>query len=139
VARAKRIGLEAETGPGGRPVVVDEQVGRRQQAIERGATIVGLQVEHDAALVAVDAHEVRAEAVGRVAPPRRPPAPRLVARRRLDLDDVGAEIGEEHRGERPGQDSAGVDDPDALERERWRHAAYGSRRRLARAPLAWPT
>ena len=34
----------------------------------------------------------------------------------LDLDDVGAEVAEHHRPERPGEVLAEVDDDDALER-----------------------
>ena len=58
---------------------------------------VGAQVEHDAALAAVDVEVQQRDALD--------DRPRhladVVARRRLDLDDVGAEVGEV-RGEAPG-------------------------------------
>ena len=38
-----------------------------------------------------------------------------VAGRRLDLDDVGAEIGEHHRAERPGHHLRDVEDAEAFE------------------------
>ena len=100
VAGTERIGLEAQACRRGRPVVVHEQVGRREQALEAGAAGIGPQVEHDAALVAVHRCEVGAAPIRRVAPPRRTPAAGLVAVGRLDLDDVGAEIGEQHGRER---------------------------------------
>ena len=134
MARAERIGLEPQVGGGRRAVVVHEQVGRGEEPVEGDAAVIGAQVEDDPALVAVDRREVGTAAVGRVAPPWRAPGAGLVARRRLDLDDVGAEVGEEHGGERAGQHPAEVDDPDAVERERLDHAGTVVEA-LARSPL----
>ena len=114
MAHAERIGLDAKAGSRARPVVVDEEIGVGQQAVEVRAARIGAKVEDDRALVAIDRCEIRAAPVGRIAPPRRPPRARLVALRRLDLDDVGAEVGEEHRRERAGQDAARVDHADAV-------------------------
>ena len=61
--------------------------------------------EADAALAAVEAGEVAvADLAGDV------------SARRLDLGDLGAEVGEHHRGVRTGQHVADLEDADALER-----------------------
>ena len=73
VALAERIGLEAQAQGGRRPIVVDEQIAARQEAVQGDATFIGAQVEHDAALVAIDRCEVGAAPIRRIAPPRRPP------------------------------------------------------------------
>ena len=46
----------------------------------------------------------------------RPREARHLAAGRLDLDDVGAEVGEQHRAVRPGERLREVDDPHTLER-----------------------
>ena len=136
VARAKSIGIDAEASGGGRTVVVDQQVGGGEEPIEIAAAVRRAQVQDHAALVAVHRCEVRAAPIGRVAPPRRPPAPRLVASGWLDLDDVRPQVAEQHRGERTGQHAAEVHDADPVEREGIGHpdTVPGA---LARRPLAW--
>ena len=136
VRGAQRICAEAEPRGRGGAVVVDEQIGIGEQPSEGIAPRIGPQVEHDAALVAVDGREVGAAPILRVSPPRWTPGARLVALRRLDLHDVRAEIGEEHRRERPGQHAAEVDDADAVEGERIGHAGSVPAW-LARLPLHW--
>jgi hypothetical protein len=100
--------------------VVEQQVAASGQQIQDVAAVRGPQVDDDAPLVAVDGGEVGAQAVGGRTPVRRSPGTRLVAAGRLDLDDVGAEVGQEHGGERSGEDAAAVDDADPVERERSR-------------------
>jgi len=134
VTRAQRIGPQAQAGRRGGAVVVHEEVRATQQPVQQLATRIGAQVEHDRSLVAVDRCEVRAAPLGRVAPPRRSPGARLVAVGRLDLDDIGAEVGQQHGGERPGQHAADVDDADAFQGEPIGHGATVAER-LARAPL----
>ena len=46
----------------------------------------------------------------------RRPRPHLVAGRRLQLDHVGAQVGEQHARERPGRDVGELDDPDPSQR-----------------------
>ena len=90
-----------------------------EQPAQDGGALGALEVEPDAALVAVDRQVVGGgpRPVGRRrSDPRRPPAARRVTLGRLDLDDVGAEVAEEHRAVRPGQDGRAVDDPQAGER-----------------------
>src|SRR6478672_5948400 len=95
------------------------------------------EVDPDAALVAVDREVVGRgpRAVGVAADPRRPPTARRVALGRLELDHVGAEVAQEHRAVRPGEDRRAVDDAQAGEGTRgdlW-HAADGTTAALARA------
>ena len=69
---------------------------------EDGAAVVGVDVEGDALLVAVEVdEEAGLFGVGDVAG-EGAEAARVVARRRLDLDDLRAEVGEQLRAVRPG-------------------------------------
>ena len=83
------------------------------------------QVETDALLVAVQAGEVAvADLAGDL------------AARRLDLDDLGAEVGQQHRGVRACEHDADLEDADARQRAR---CAFGHRTRLgelAQSPRA---
>ena len=45
----------------------------------------------------------------------------------LDLDDVGAEVGEQRADDRPGEQDGGVDDAQSLERSIRRRGRVGSR------------
>ena len=73
---------------------LDDRVGVAHELEERVAARVGAQVEHDALLAPADVQEEERDAFD---DRPRHPAP-VVALRRLDLDDVGAEVGE-MRGE----------------------------------------
>ena len=73
------------------------------QAVDDGAAVGLLQVDRDGALAAVPAVEAAQLAEG-------------VALDRLDLDHVGAEVGEHHRPVRAGDVRREVDDLDAFER-----------------------
>ena len=70
-----------------------------------------LQIQRQAALVAVRGHELPAHAavaeLAGVAPP--------VAGQRLDLDDLRAPVAQGHGAERAEQDGGQIEDPDALE------------------------
>ena len=89
-------------------------VGAADQVVEHLAPGVGPDVEQHRRLVLVERLEEQRVAVLRV---RRDVAPDVAARRRvLDLDDLGPELGEVHRPERPGAVLLERDDPDVLER-----------------------
>ena len=95
-----------------RPDVVHEHVGLIDHAQQHVARLRALQVEHDAPLVAVDPHEQR----GHVAAHARPGVARGVALRRLDLDDVGAEIAQHLRGIGPEHHRGEIEHAHARER-----------------------
>ena len=118
VERGERGVPEPEPGQPTDPVVLDQHVRRAEEAPQDLAPGVGLEVDTDRALVPVDGEEVGggARARGSVTDPRRSPAPRRVAVGRLDLDHVRAEVGEQHRAVRPGEDRRAVGDPDPGER-----------------------
>ena len=77
---------ELQAFHGARREVLDEHVGGLHEVEQRLAAGIGLEVEHHAALVGVEHHEL--VGLDRVV---RAEAQRLTARR-LDLDDVGAEL-----------------------------------------------
>ena len=95
MASAQRHGIE----PAARErvetrIVREEHVGARDQPSQHVGVARVFAVELDAALVAVDREEIRALAFEKW----RSPGARLIADlRSFDLDDVGAEIAEQHR------------------------------------------
>jgi len=92
--------------------VLGEHVDVREEAAHQRAPLGVPQVERDALLVAVEREEGDRHAVGGGVP-----VAALVARaRRLDLDHLGAQVGEDRGAERPGQEAGQVEDADAGER-----------------------
>src|SRR3546814_16839225 len=71
------------------------------------------EVGRQAALVAVDAEIIDAD----VAVERPPGADHLAFTRGLDLHDIGAEVAENHRAERPGERARQVEDAKRLQRQ----------------------
>ena len=93
-----------------RPHGLDHRVGSRDQLEEHRPALVGAEVEHDRSLAPADV-----EVHQRGALDDRPGhLPDVVARGRLDLDDVGAEVGE-RGGDRARAEHRALDDPDAGE------------------------
>ena len=91
--RAQHVVADAPFVERARLEILDQDVGGLQHLHQHGAAALGGEVEPDRALVAVDADEI-----GRVLlVERRAPVAHLVAGRRLDLDDVGAVVGEDLR------------------------------------------
>ena len=85
------------------------------------------RVEADAALALVELVEVAgAVDAGHLVDERSEPAGHVDAAARLDLDDVGAEVGELHRAERPGPHPRHVDDAQAGERGDGRRGSPGA-------------
>ena len=115
---SERRFAEPEALETARPKVLDEDVRTGQEPPQDRCTLCLAKVEPDAPLRSVHSQVIRSGpgAFRLVADPRRPPAARRVALGRLDLHDVGAEIGEEHRAVGPGEDGGTVDDTQAGER-----------------------
>ena len=111
-------GTDAELGGDARDEVLDRDV-RHPREVERHRASLGIrEVDPDAQLARVDANEVR-----RLIAPALfeldVAAPRVVAfTGSLDLDHARAEIGEEPRAVRAGEDTGEVEHRDAVEQGR---------------------
>ena len=114
VGGVQLVWSDAPALQGSRAEVLDQHVGALGKAQQQGGPFGLRQVERHRPLVA---------------PERLPPQPHSVARRPvstgriglgrvLDLDDVGAEVAEEHRRHRPGEQCRSVDDSHARQRPR---------------------
>jgi hypothetical protein len=106
--------VEAEAGEPADPEVLDENVRVNEHPAQDRLAAGRLEVEPEGALVPVD-REVIGRGAGSASDicdtdPRWPPASRGVTLGRLDLDDVRAQVAEEHRAIRPGEDRGAVDD-----------------------------
>ena len=99
-----------------RPAVMDEEVGVLDQVLQDGDGRGLLEIEAERALVAVGRHVDRAHAL--VAAHRAARHAQQVAFRRLDLDHVGAHVGQMLGGERPQQHGRQVDHFHARKRSR---------------------
>jgi hypothetical protein len=96
-----------------------------------------LQVQRHAALAAVAPQE-GAALVGQLRQFRRVAAQVVAAPGRLDLDHVGTQVGQEHRGQRAGDEVREVDDAHALQRQRRARRARGVRREfVGQRARAW--
>src|SRR4030095_7985766 len=88
-------------------------VGALDQRLELPEPVGRLDIESHAALAEVPRLEILA-VVG--APPVRPDLARGIARRRLDLDHLGAQLGQEHGAVGAGPELLQGEDADAGER-----------------------
>ena len=104
----------------------DDGVGRIQQSVQRVETAGVRAVDHDAALGGAEEVEERAVVVGGDRRPRGRPASQRIALGRLDLDDLGAAVGQQLRAVGAADPGREVDDPEP--RERWRHGPAGRSR-----------
>jgi hypothetical protein len=104
-----------------RPEVLQHHVGDLDQLPENVPPLLTFQVKDEALLVAVQADEVRA-AVLVVAAHEGAELPGVVPDFALDVDDLGAQIGQIHAGRRRRQHVAQVHYPYALQRS-W-HKMY---------------
>ena len=98
--------------------IVEQRIRARRQPVQHFARGGFLQVERDAFLVAVKAvEELAVVALVTVAEKERPDPTRHIAAigRVLDLDNLGAEIGQLHRAVRPGPVLLDRDNPKAGE------------------------
>ena len=105
----QNVGREPHLFQRAGPVVLDQHVGLGDETQQRVLRRRVAQVEHDGALVAAVGLPVQRLAV--VAP-----LAQRIALRRLDLDDVGAEIAELQRQHVAGDEPRQVEHADAVER-----------------------
>ncbi len=130
VAGAERLVADAQAVDHAHPGILDHRVDRLGEAKEGIAVLLGLEIEDDAALVAVDAGEVAPV----VAPLRVVGSGSQVARhvpeRWLHLDHVRAEIREQHGAEGPREGLGEVEDAQVGQRS-------GSLTHLRGSP--WPS
>ena len=132
VAGQQRHVVEAEAGQRRAAHVRDEHVGGIEQVERGGLAVVRPEVEHDAALAAVV--ELEDRVVRQVVAEHLAELARRVALRRLDLDDVGAPVGEHAARRRAGDPHAELHDLDPVQRTRHRHL-HDDQRGTPSAPL----
>ena len=87
VQGVQRAVIETQPAQGAGAIILDEHVRARRQPPQYVRTAGSLQIDHDAALSAIDRIEGRTVAAARAGH-----AARRVALRRLDLDHVGAHV-----------------------------------------------
>ena len=90
--------------------VLDHRVDGIGKAQERGAISLGLQVEDDAAFVAIDAGEIAAVVTALAVLRMRAEKARHVAAWWLHLDHVCSQVGEQHGAERAGERLREIED-----------------------------
>ena len=96
--------------------VFDQRVGLAGEFARDGGAFGARQIERERFFVAVGAGEVGGQAGGEK---RRPPLPGLVAAGRVfDFDDARAEVGENLRRPRPGENSRQIENQKAGQRAR---------------------
>jgi hypothetical protein len=109
MVRPQRVPIKAQALEGSRHERLHEHVVVRQHAKEQLAPFRRFQIQRDEALVArVDLPPQRSAGRG--------PLPQGIAGDRLfDLDDVGAEVGQQHAGDATRHHARQVENPDAFE------------------------
>ena len=143
LGREARI-VEAELLEAADLEVLEQHVGARRELLDDALALGGLEVELDRALAAIGAVEIggaQMAAVGRRHERRAPAAGVVAGALALDLDHVGAEIGQNLAGPRPGQDAGKLENAHTGQRTRHRaHSPETARRRAAprKPPLLWP-
>src|SRR5262249_33951072 len=109
---AERNGIESPPRERASREVLDQYIEVRQQAAQEGPSFRVAEGERDATLVAVER-----QGEDRHALPRRVAVPSLVApARRLHLDDVGTQVGQDRGAERASEEAREVENADSGER-----------------------
>ena len=116
MSSVQRLPAEAKRLEPSRRVAVDEDVGPGGEPGEGVAALRAFDVEGEAALVGVQIEEEAASLGVRLIVGERTPAScRVAVRWLLDLDDVGAHVGEELAAVGAGDHACELDDLDAFE------------------------
>jgi hypothetical protein len=116
VEAAERLIVEAELGESADLEVLNQHVRARREAPHDLATPLGREVGDDRALAAIARVEIGGRLLALRVDEGRAPAARFVALRTLDLDDVGAQIGERLPGRRAREHARELDDAQSGER-----------------------
>ena len=124
VGGAQRLVVQAQALHQPRREVLDDDVGVADHVQEERTALGLFQVQHNAALVVVEqqeVHRVEPRHLGTV-------AARLLAARRLDLEDVGAQPPEELGAGRPGFELGEVENANPAQRPVGHgHSPFGGR------------
>ena len=109
IGRPERGVAEAQRLHGAGAEILHDDVAGRHHVQHDGAALLGFEVDANALLLPVGEAEMRAAVppVGLLAAAQ-PFAERVEIGWTLDLDDLGAQIGEQGRGPRPGRDDAEI-------------------------------
>ncbi|MNL09996.1 hypothetical protein D3C87_1307830 [compost metagenome] len=94
--------------------VLDQHIGALDQFVDHFARAFGLEVQGQGALVAVPGQEVGAFAAAQPAVVERQGTEQVALARTFHLDDGGAQVGQQLRGERALKKMAEVEDGDVL-------------------------
>ena len=105
----------AELGQHAGPEVLHHDVGLLRHLHDDCVHLAALEIERDRPLVAVPGEEVRAFRAADPFGEEGHGAEHVAGAGALDLDDVGAHVAEQLRGERPLQQMAEIEDGDAFE------------------------
>ena len=97
-------------------VVLDDRIGVVAELQDEVAARRRLEVDCDRLLVAVDRCEVAAESLQFIVDVIGTDDARVIAVERLDLDNLRALVGQQHRAVGAGQHLREIDDPDPVER-----------------------
>ncbi len=109
----KRLVTEAEAIHHAGPKILHDDIGLRDQPVNELDRIGALQVQREASLARIELTEIGAVSVAQGGA-----QPHVVAFRRLDLDDLGADIGKQSRTIGAGQHDREIEHAHAFERRR---------------------
>ena len=98
-----------------RPEILDQHMGGAHEIADLGLRLLGLEVEDDAFLAAVQAHEIARPVALLVIGAPRAVAAAGVTLGAFDLDDLGTVVGEHHGAIGAGQHAAEIQHADAGE------------------------
>jgi hypothetical protein len=116
VERAQRVGPEPEALHDARAEVLDHHVGLRGELLDDRDGLRVFQVQRQAALAGVELAEIGAVTLSRGVGAQRVPQAHVVALGRLDLDDVGPQVGKQARAVGAGKHDGEVEHAHAGER-----------------------
>ena len=111
ISRAQRLGVYTQSRRHARSEILHHGIAGGRQVHRQTLPRITLQIQHHRSLAAVGEQEVRP-----VLSPHRSDPPVVVALGRLDLDDVGAGIGQQCGAEWPGEDAREIEDAQTGER-----------------------